>query len=42
MTDHRRPLGAGPTHPDVSRMRDTDPPPPRAKLAAERLPAAQR
>ncbi|MGW2709085.1 hypothetical protein ACWC4J_08830 [Streptomyces sp. NPDC001356] len=37
MTD-RRPLGTGPTA-AVSLMRDTDPPAPRAQLAAERLPS---
>ncbi|MER6332638.1 hypothetical protein ABT298_25590 [Streptomyces sp. NPDC001034] len=43
MTD-RRPLGTGPATPDVSHLRDTDPPAPRAQLAAERLrsvPAAE-
>ncbi|MER7901353.1 hypothetical protein ABTX62_36210 [Streptomyces sp. NPDC096046] len=40
MTD-RRPLGTGCDRADLSRTRDTDPPPaPRAQLAAEQLPAA--
>ncbi len=40
MTD-RRPLGTGPVRANVSRTRDTDPPPAlRAQLAAERLPDA--
>ncbi|MFI1840328.1 hypothetical protein [Streptomyces olivaceoviridis] len=37
MTD-RRPLGTGPTA-ESSRTPDTDPPAPRAQLAAERLPS---
>ncbi|GAB1340834.1 hypothetical protein ACE1SV_74240 [Streptomyces sp. E-15] len=37
MTD-RRPLGTGPATTDASRTEDTDPPAPRAPLAAERLP----
>ncbi|MFF5860378.1 hypothetical protein ACFY8B_33005 [Streptomyces sp. NPDC012751] len=37
MTD-RRPLGIGPATADASRTQDTDPPAPRAPLAAERLP----
>ncbi|MFF5858581.1 hypothetical protein ACFY8B_23625 [Streptomyces sp. NPDC012751] len=37
MTD-RRPLGTGPATADASRTPDTDPPAPRARLAAERLP----
>ncbi|MFF1285619.1 hypothetical protein [Streptomyces sp. NPDC058299] len=36
----RRPLGTGPATAETSRTRDTDPPAPRAQLAAERLPAA--
>ncbi|MFD5574914.1 hypothetical protein [Streptomyces cadmiisoli] len=39
MTDHRL-LGTGPVHADASPTRDTDPPVPRAQLAAERLPTA--
>ncbi|MGW3462747.1 hypothetical protein ACWDE9_25455 [Streptomyces olivaceoviridis] len=39
MTD-RRPLGTGPATAEPSRTPDTDPPAPRAQLAAERLPAA--
>ncbi|GAB1340784.1 hypothetical protein ACE1SV_73740 [Streptomyces sp. E-15] len=39
MTD-RRPLGTGPATADASRTQDTDPPAPRAPLAAERLPTA--
>ncbi|MEW2289428.1 hypothetical protein [Streptomyces sp. NPDC047841] len=35
---NRRPLDTGPTA-AVSHMRDTDPPAPRAQLAAERLPS---
>ncbi|MEU2228259.1 hypothetical protein [Streptomyces sp. NPDC018347] len=37
MTD-RRPLGTGPATTDASRTQDTDPPAPRAQLAAEHLP----
>ncbi|MGW5497758.1 hypothetical protein [Streptomyces olivaceoviridis] len=39
MTD-RRPLGTGPATAEPSRTQDTDPPAPRAQLAAERLPSA--